>query len=230
MTTASILPAVQTVAILDDDPYNYDLWKMWVEGAGYTPVILEEPFSTLNEAVKRITSIAQGAVCDHKLTQLGYKWPFDGAEVVARLYENNTPAILVTKYRRLEAELSIRRYRRSIPILLSFEDVSPASIRQGLNRCAAEIQGGILPGRRTHRAIVRVDEVANGYVVAFVSQWNPHQAVNISKDVFPDNIRNQLVGGQRYVAMVNIGAANSDELYFENIALAPDPDPDDGLA
>ena len=230
MISAEPLKDIQTIAIVDDDRENSVLWQMQVKAAGLSPLILDEPFENLDVFVARVKNGAQGAICDHKLRHLGGNWPFDGAEAVARLYEIQIPAILVTKYRRHEAEFSIRLYRRRIPVLLSREDVDPGSIIDGLANCALEISGETLPGRKPRRALVLIDGTEGEHIVAFVPQWNPDMAVNFSRTLFPENLQADVAKGQTYSALVNIGAQDSDELFFEDFQLAPPPDPNNGLS
>jgi hypothetical protein len=108
--------------------------------------------------------------------------------------------------------------------------MDPKTIRAGLQNCVREIRGFVPSERKPHRALVRIDELDGNRVTAFVPQWNPLQAVYFLDSLIPEHLRNDLVAGRHFTAMVNIGAKDADELFFEDFVLAPEPDPNDGLS
>lgn len=80
---------------------------------------------------------------------------------------------------------------------------------------------------------MRVDEVRNEsdekVIDVMVSNWDPDQAVRLPISLVPNDLRADLSSGMWLLATVNVGAERPEDLYFENIRLAPEPDPDDGL-
>jgi hypothetical protein len=223
------------IAIVDDDKGLAEATAWDIQEAGYEPFFLVEGYFTdVNELASRIAENAQGAVCDHRLSNSGLA-NFSGAELVAALYDRKLPSLLISQYIEMDTSLSIRRWRRKIPVLLSRDEADASSISKGIEDCRLELRGDIPSTRRPHRTIVRItniDKASNERVVdAFVPGWNPHKAIRFPASLIPEEIRDDaLKPGVRLFAHVNIGADKSDDLYFDKFELAPEPDDDDGLA
>lgn len=234
MTSLQALPT-KKIAIVDDDKILAKATAWDIEEAGYEPFLLVEGYFTdVNKLVSLIVENAQGAVCDHRLSNSRLA-NFYGAELVAALYERKLPSLLITQYIEMDTSLSIRKWRRKIPVLLSRDEADASSIAKGIEDCRLELCGDIPNSRKPHRTIVRItniDEESNERVVdAFVPGWNPHKAVRFPASLIPEEIRDDVLKpGVRLFAHVNIGADKSDDLYFDKFELAPDPDDDDGLA
>lgn len=223
------------IAIVDDDKTLAKATAWDIEEAGYEPFLLVDGYFTdVNSLASLIVENAQGAVCDHRLSNSRLA-NFYGAELVAALYERKLPSLLITQYIEMDTSLSIRKWRRKIPVLLSRDEADASSIAKGIEDCRLELCGDIPSSRKPHRTIVRItniDEESNERVVdAFVPGWNPHMAVRFPASLIPEEIRDDaLKPGVRLFAHVNIGAEKSDDLYFDKFELAPEPDDDDGLA
>jgi len=234
MTSLQALPD-KKIAIVDDDQGLAEATAWDVEEAGYEPFFLVEGcFTDVNELASRIVENAQGAVCDHRLSNSGLA-NFSGAELVAALYDRKLPSLLISQFIEMDTSMSIRRWRRKIPILLNRDEANASSIAKGIEDCRLELWGDISRLRKPYRTIVRIaniDEESNESVVdAFVPGWNPHKAIRFPASLIPEEIRDDaLKPGVRLFAHVNIGADKSDDLYFDKFELAPEPDDDDGLA
>ncbi|MEP0884661.1 hypothetical protein NDI49_24230 [Trichocoleus sp. ST-U3] len=234
MTALQTLSA-KKIAIVDDDQGLAEATGWEVEEAGYQPFFLVDGcFTDVNKLASIIVENTQGAVCDHRLSNSGLA-NFYGSELVAALYERKLPSLLITQYTEMDTSLSIRRWRRKIPVLLSRDEADASSIVRGIEDCRLELFGDIPTTRRPHRTIVRItniDEESNERVVdAFVPGWNPHKAVRFPASLIPEEIQDDVLKpGVRLFAHVNIGADKSDDLYFDKFELAPEPDDDDGLA
>ncbi|MBK1988551.1 hypothetical protein A0J48_013550 [Sphaerospermopsis aphanizomenoides BCCUSP55] len=224
------------IAIVDDQKDLAETTAWDLEEAGYQPLILEDKqFDNVNELVSLIREQAQGAVCDHRLSNYGFA-NFYGSELVAALYDQKIPSVLITKYTEMDTSFSIRKWRHKIPVLLSREEADASTISKGIEICKSELCGKIPSTRKSRRTIVRItniDEEAHESVVdAFVPSWNPHRAVRFPASLIPENLRDLLKPNRtiRLFAHVNTSAEKSDDLYFEKFELAPEPDEDDGLA
>ena len=81
---------------------------------------------------------------------------------------------------------------------------------------------------------MRIEDVRNegGNEVVEVSlmNWNPHLTVRFPVSLVPPNLRANLDRDVLLLAEVNVGAKKAEDLFFEAIRLAPELDPDDGLA
>ncbi|MDF5713897.1 MAG: hypothetical protein PUP93_08380 [Rhizonema sp. NSF051] len=233
MTFLQDLPK-KKIAIVDDDRGLAEVTAWDLEDAGYEPFLLVQGnYTNVNELASRIIENTQGAVCDHRLSNSGLA-NFYGAELVAALYDRKLPSLLITQYTEMDISLSIRKWRRKIPVLLSREQADASSIAKGIEDSKLELCGNVPSTRKSHRTIVRIsniDEESHERVVdAFIPGWNPHKAVRFPASLVPEQLWDALNPNARLFARVNIGAETSDDLYFEQFELAPEPDDDDGLA
>ncbi|MEG3875835.1 hypothetical protein QT972_00430 [Microcoleus sp. herbarium7] len=223
------------IAVVDDDKMLAETTAWDVIEAGYEPFLLfDGNFTDVNAMVSFILSNnAVGAVCDHRLSNSGLA-NFDGAKLVAALYDIKFPSLLVTQFTEMDTSFSIRKCRNKIPVLLSREETNASSIAKGIEICTSELCGKIPSTRKTRRTIVSITNIAqeSGETVvdAFVPSWNPHKAVRFPAILIPEHLRDSLKPNVCLFAHVNTGAEKSDDLYFEKFELAPEPDEDDELA
>lgn len=225
--------AIQTsskkIAVIDDDKILAETTAWEVEEAGYQPYLLVDGnFHDVNELASRIIENSQGAVCDHRLLGSGFA-NFFGAELVAALYDRKFPSLLITQFTEMDTSLSIRKWRHKIPVLLSRDLADASNIAKGIEDCRAELDGQISNIRKSYRTIVRIDSSNVDSVEAFIPGWNPHKAIRFPTSLIPANIRQLLKPDLRLFAHVNIGAEESDDIYFKKFELAPEPDENDGL-
>jgi len=229
----SVDTAIQRIAIVDDESTDAQIPGREVEAAGFEPIILERHFRSIQELAAFIKAEAQGALCTHRLADYGFA-PFYGAKLVASLYDLKIPAVLITQYADLDKNVSIRKWRDKIPVLLSRDEADADSILQGIAECASELHGDIPYTRRPHRTLVRITNVTNEssekVVDAVIPGWNPYRAVRFPISLLPTNLRDKLAPDVHFFAYINIGAEKAEDLYFRNFELAPEPDDDDGLA
>lgn len=224
---------IQTVAIVDDDSSEAEIASWEVEEAGFEPLIIQGPLRDIGSLVDYMTRNAQGALCDHRLAPRGMA-SFYGASVVAALYDRGLPAILVTQYKEIDMDVSIRKWRHKIPVLLSRDEANPDSIRSGIIACAAELSGNIPAIRKSHRVVLRIVEItqeSNETVVdVMIPSWNPHKGIRLPISLIPNELHSSLVIGVHLIAFVNIGAEHSEDVYFRQFELALPPEDNDGLA
>jgi CheY-like chemotaxis protein len=222
--------AIQRVAIVDDNPSHAQAMGELVLDAGFEPVVLRPPFGQVDELLGRVRQQADAAICDHRLWGLAR---FSGAEAVATLVEEKVPALLVTQYIDIDADVSIRRWRYHIPVLLSRDDADSDRIKSGLGDCMREIQGEYLPGRRPWRVLIQIEwlteESGDRVVDARVPSWRPNTVVRFPLDLVPCALRDGVVQGAFLLAMVNIGAEKGEDLFFQDFEAAPDPAPEESL-
>ncbi|MEA2600246.1 MAG: hypothetical protein QOF89_1238 [Acidobacteriota bacterium] len=218
-------PEIRRVAIVDDDPSQADVMSELIRDAGYEPIILGPRFEHVDDLVSKIRKSADAAICDHRLQPRGFA-RFNGAEAVAALFEVSVPSILVTQYIDIDADVSIRRWRRHVPVLLSRDEADPDRILQGLNQCVRELRGEHLASRRPWRTLIQVDdtnqESGEQVVDAHIPSWNPHLAVRFPAALVPPGLN--LAPGAYLFAKVNIGADRAEDLYLFDFERAPDPE------
>jgi len=97
-----------------------------------------------------------------------------------------------------------------------------------------EIKNHLPPYRKPRRALVRIVGTSVDsnidIVEAFIPQWNLHKAVRFPLSLFGNVKKDDIKPNMLFIADINIGARDTQELFFENFELAPEPDPNDGLA
>jgi len=216
-----------SVAVIDDIREDAELTASLVSEAGFTPIVITPPPSSITLLLDQIGDSARAAICDHRLAGRG-KVGYYGAEVVARSNARHLPAVLITTYADLEAH-SIRLWRSGIPRLLRRgRESDPDTIFEALTQADRETGGQYEPNRKPYRAVVRVDTVraVEGVEVAgvVVSAWNPSEVVEIPSSLITQDVPEYKgrLSGIRFMANVNIFAQAPDELYFRDFELAPE--------
>ncbi|MBW4576087.1 MAG: hypothetical protein KME08_12470 [Aphanothece sp. CMT-3BRIN-NPC111] len=232
MTYLQTLPD-KKIAIVDDEENLAEATSWEVEEAGFKPwVIVENSFIQVEDLASYIAKNAQYAVCDHRLSPYGLA-NFYGSELVAILYDFKIPSILITQYTDMDIDVSIRKHRRKIPIILDRENVNSLSLKTGIEDCILEINGRISRQRKPYRTLVRVEgiseEAGEKVIDAIIPGWNPRRAVRFPASIIPEALHSKLATDVRLVAHVNIGANSSEDLYFDKFELAPEPDDIYGL-
>jgi len=223
------------VAVIDDDPKVVASIRIGLEDeSDLNPVTFPDGFDSLPEAVKLIMSGAEAAVCDHRL-QPGNYAPFDGSELVGELVRRGFPAVLRTSFSGNNFDPKIRANKHDIPVMLGASS-SGHEIAAALDLCRREIGGDVSPERRTWRTFVRIVG-QTGYgpdliLRAIVPAWNAEEVIDIPFSIIPPGIIDEIVSrdGVRLFARVNIGAESAQDLFFDDFEVAPEPDPNDGLA
>ena len=226
-----MIQELKRVALVDDDPTAAATMRVLLEDAGYEPIGVEPPLQSIQDAIIQIRGASFAAICDHRLSPRGLA-SFSGAELVAQLYENAFPAVLVSQYFQIDQNVSIRKYRSKIPILLARDELGPDRLADAIRVCSDEISGRRLPNRRGWRTLVRV--VAKGIeggedvLDAIIPGWRPDEAVRFPAELLGHH-RNSLPEGRsdqlelRFFASVNIGAEVSGDLYLEGFEPAIEP-------
>ena len=111
----------------------------------------------------------------------------------------------------------IRPSRRFIPVMLRPDELDPASLVQGFQRCIDEFKGTFQSNRRPWRTLVRIEEIDMDrqclYLV--VPGWNRNEVIRLRTSDLPKEIFERIGDQKRFHAQINIGAEGSEELYFE---------------
>jgi len=86
------------------------------------------------------------------------------------------------------------------------------------------------PSKRLYTSLIKVENIGEDNIEAVIINWDPHQKVRLPVALVPDSIKGKLHQDVWLLANVNVGARKAEELFFENIELAPEPRANDGLA
>lgn len=219
------------VGIIDDRPDDLLTLEGELEEAGHDVVAREVPLQDLGELVGWLSDQnVEALVCDQRLSAGAYA-PFAGAEAVAEVIETlHVPALLVTSYIDTTEVISIRRWRARVPVLISKSQLSPETINTGFAEARAELEGQLPTSRIPRRTTVHVEGVYEQgpdlVVEAIIPGWDPAEAVTFPLDlVDDDDLKKAVHKGQIewLIALVNVDAQRSDELYFQDFEPAPDP-------
>ena len=109
--------------------------------------------------------------------------------------------------------------------------VQPPSIALGRSRPPKQsvIDKDIPVQRRPRRAVVMIDHVSPPgthwrTLTVYVPRWREHEAILLSEELFPEQLRPGLRKGSVLTATVNADAEKSEDLYFEDFRMTPDED------
>jgi len=90
------------------------------------------------------------------------------------------------------------------------------------------------PLKRLYTSLIKVENIGEDnnsqFIEAVIINWNPYQIVRLPVSLVPDNIKEKLDRDVWLLVQVNVGAGKAEDLFFENIELAPEPSPNDRLA
>jgi hypothetical protein len=215
------------IAVIDDRETDAELIGLLLEDAGRTPIIVSGHYDSVGALVADVKARSEYAVCDHRLRPYGMG-DFDGAEVVAALVAEGFPAILITQFAD-DADLSIRRWRDKVPVLLRRDDASASALIAGIKRTESELLGEVPADRRPWRTLIRVEDVVEEAgtpaLRVVIPGWDPNQTVTMPASMVPDDIRGTIQPGGYMFAKVNVGAVRSEDLFFKEFEpTMPDDD------
>jgi hypothetical protein len=217
---------IRRVAIIDDDPGYAEGTGVVVEDAKLEPILLSGGFETIEALVEAVSGSADGVLCDHRLQQGGYA-PFVGAEAVARLTTAGVPAVLLTMYDKIDADVSIRLWREHVPVLLGREDADPGLVRRGLEVALREINGDVQDSRRAWPALIEVRAVStesgSNVLDVMIEGWRPLEAVRFPEGLLPVDLQGHVAADDLLVAEINLGADRAEDLYFRRFRRALEP-------
>jgi hypothetical protein len=233
MTSLQAFPDTIT-AIVDDEEILAEATGWEVEEAGFKPwLIVDGSFKQVSDLASYIAQNAQYALCDHRLAHYGLA-NFPGSRLVAALYDLKIPSLLITQYTEIDADVSIRRYRRKIPVLLSRDEANASNIKKGIEDCVLELDGRVPSTRIPHRTLLNITNITSesneDVIDVIIPSWNRHKAVRLPTSLISQELHSALAVDSWLFAHVNTGAEKSDDLYFEQFELAPELDDEDGLA
>ena len=226
---------MKKIAIIEDDKLAADTLCIQIENANMAPFLVEGTLPSLDGTVELIQQNSDAAVCDHRLTVHQYA-TFTGACLVAQLYKQEFPAILVTQHLNGDCDTSIRKYRDKIPVLLPRNQADDSHIVHGIEVCEREFSSEYAPERRPWRTLVRLEHVeqqsGENLAEAVIPGWNPRIPIQFPTSLLPNEINELLQGQLRQedkfylIANVNIGAQYARDIYLTEFAVAEKPDPE----
>ncbi len=234
MTELHLFPehTIQRVAIVDGKDFEKQIPYWYPEIAGFKTVHVPRMLRGMEEIVSFIRSNADAVVCVHRLGRPDFR-AFYGAELVAALYDAKIPALLVTQYLDIDQHSSLRKWRDKVPVVLHLREFDPASIKECLEFCQAEIRGNIPETRVPYRVMVYINNVESvlgeQYVDGTIDCWDHYQVVRFPLLLIPQHLHDQVIPGAWFFAHVNVKTDVSHELYFREFVLAPEPEYEENL-
>jgi CheY-like chemotaxis protein len=238
---------IHKIAIIDDEEQSRETLAETLQLIGFEPFIVQDTFTKVSDLAAYIKKNAQAVICDHRLSDRGLA-PFTGAELMPLLYRDKVPSLLMTQYTETDINVSIRKYRESIPIVIGRDDLVDLydldrigiKFNKGFETCSQEFQGIMSSIRRPHRTLINIVDITTDsgedVVEVFIPSWNPYRAVRFPISQIPKEImttvRDSLDRKEEacLFACVNTGADKADDLYFTRFEIAPELDENDGLA
>jgi hypothetical protein len=211
---------INNIAIIDDEPDVRSGWEEPVADLALKPVPQNGPLGELTFCIENILKNTDAALCDYHLKVKAYS-VFNGAILVAKLYERHFPAVLCTNWNSASVD-EMRPFRRQIASLVDPKTltVDPTILLHGLESCVMEFKGSFRTVRRPWRTLIRIEDMpeqdgAVPFVYVAVPAWGS-EIVRLPKTVFPADIFPKLKPDFRLYAKVNLGAIGNEELFFED--------------
>ncbi len=215
--------SIQRVMVIDDQPDARDTMALKIEDADLEPIFPKHHFKSIDECLETVRT-ADAAIFDHHLSP-GNLANFDGAEVVAQLYQQRFPSLLVTKFAESDVD-NIRPLRKNIPVIIPSGEATPEAITDGFQQCLNEFENRYLPERRSWRTLLEIEEInkESNLVYAIIPGWNPNEAIRFPLVMFPENLRSLVVENAYFFAKINVGATHQNQLYFQDFEIAEKPE------
>ena len=218
------------IVVIDDQEDFVSAFVWEIEDAGYEPVpiVVDGSFEKIDELISCIPTDTYAVLCDHRLGKSGFAGLY-GSDLVAALYDKKLPALLNTQFYDMDSDVSIRKCRHKIPVLLNKDNVFASTIKEGIKSCLSELNGNFSTNRKSYRNIVRIVDISKesceDVVDVIIPSWNPNKAVRLPSSLIREWILEfEPVIGTRFIANVNSGAKNPEDLYFTNFEVAPSPE------
>lgn len=212
---------ISRIFLVDDNPDIREGYEEAIEDLG---VSTEEIISvgSLPDLYNKVGK-SDGFICDFHLNSAKYS-PVNGDVIVSGLYERKVPAVLCSKD--ANTAHSVRRFRHSIPRILTARDFTPESVVEAFSVCISEFSGNFSKDRRPWDTLIRFEElISDGGDVAraliAVPGWDYKTLLEIEiarEDIrFYGEIINSLRKGLifRCKAKVNLDAKVPDDLYVK---------------
>jgi len=220
MSNTTLLDKIQRVAVIDDDKQAREAMAESIVDANLLPVIQTARLNSVDDLISKLTTDADAALCDHRLTPRNYA-AFQGAEAVAALYQISFPALLITAWSTEDID-NIRPHRRKIPVLIRSGGLEPRIIREGIILCLNEFKNVYVKERKPQRVLLRIEDVDDSFAYVIVPSWDPNTGLKLPRNIFPAHLGN-IEPGMRLFAEVNIGAVRNEDLFFDTFEIAEKP-------
>lgn len=220
---------IHTVAIVNDDDYDFGLNYFTLEVLGFEVVHIRHQGRSLREIATLIKNKAQAAACGHRLGPHPYgSSTFYGAELAALLYDMKIPTVLVTQYIDIDMNTSIRKWKDKLPVVVHPREFDFENIEELFATCAEELQGVKPESRVLYHVRLRIlgtEQAGNEVVVdVMCPDWDHYQVIRFPLSLIPTELHDKIVEDTWLSAHGNIRARTVDELYFNTFALSRDPE------
>jgi hypothetical protein len=210
---------IARVSIVDDDKYSRESYGLPLEEMDIEAIPRAGPLGDADALAASLPQESDALLCDHHLRKRNYA-TFNGGALVEKCYARGFPAILCTGYEKADI-LELRKFRRSIPVLLKPSELSPDSLLTGFDVVVRELNGTFRPERKPWRTLVRIEEVVDDppgieTCYATIPGWRPDEVTTLRVNDLPDEVQRVIrtTGAPRLHARVNIGAETQEELFF----------------
>lgn len=204
---------IERVLIIDDDPEARSSYEYAIEDMGLTAHQVRDIHNGSELSFLDKIQPSDVILCDYHLKKHAYA-SRNGDWVMRNGFQKGIPGVLCTSIH----EAPIRRdYLRYIPGLLRESNPRPDQLSYAWEQCVEELRGNPRPSRRPWRTLVCVDNVdeERKRFYAVVPAWSTRVKVPIDFDSLPQNIRDLVEPDQRFYALVNTGAMDPDNLFFD---------------
>jgi len=219
---------MKKIVIVDDDLDSRESLAILAEDAGFEPEIITGRYG--NNKEKLIEDIlcfgADGVISDHRL-QNGQMASFFGADLIASLYDQKIPSVLITQFYDEDADSSIRLFRDKVPAVIGRGSQTPQLFHDLLSFSERELNAAKDVTRKSHRALIRLEDFqtykSEDLVEGIVTNWRADTGIRFPIKLIPEEVREKLKSQKiaHVSAFVNIGAIDPRDIFITDIHSMP---------
>lgn len=228
---ASLLERVHSAVVIDDDDQDARAYARILQDAGFATDTISQfdPSQDADSFLAALVDRYDALLCDHVLRGKSNNASFTGAELVCKANrhpEHPLPAVLISSHIYTDPS-SIRDWREGIPQLVD-KSTAGEMVLEALDATIAELDGNISPARRAFKTPIEVIDVSSTgeapFATVVVVGWQIDTKVKMPLKLIREAtcLEAQDLVGRWLEADVNCHATEPEDLFYRNIALAPE--------
>lgn len=233
MSLALVDRTIERVRLIDDNPEVRSGYRFPVEDMHLNPEEVTGPLGDLTSFLNSFDPQRDAVISDFQLNSGNYS-PFNGDELVMRLYQRKLPVVMCTRYADVLPE-PVRARRRYIPVVFKSAQLTSESLIEAFNLCANEYSEIFVPTRRPWRARVRIEgiEKLTGNQLRLnvvIPGWDLHTALSFDVPITKSNSTLEhlakMSGTEDVISIfgtVNLGAERAEDIYIDEWSMERNP-------
>lgn len=207
------------VAVIDDNEDGRDTIVDDLDALSFKGIPIEGTFGDdLDRLLNEVEDFdPQFVICDLRLSARQFA-SFDGLQVVKALIARQRPAMLLTTYQDPE-RIYLRAARSHVPVIRGRDGFRIQDVPALHEIVRREIDDQPVASRKRHRVLVNVEAVRPDAdeIDVVVPSWRRDHALVLPRSLLGSAVRTVVKPGDTILGQVNIGAADEEELFFDEL-------------